>query len=481
MLASCQVVDVTDVSLTGIGSTRQTFRLANRKAAHAQIRRKRRLRLLKGLTVIALAMPAFGQYAGPAILSRGEAPSAMSDAQISFRPYLELTGIYDTGLAGVAVVNAAGDLANDAAYGIEATIGLSGVHAWKHTKLGLDYRGSFREYNQKRYYDGTDQTLLFSVSHQFTRHVALLLRETAGMFSQDFGLLGLPQTAGYDPSGATVPTTDFYDNRTIYLSTQADLMIQKTARLSFDFGGDGYLVRRRSSALYGMTGAAARADVQYRLTRRTTIGGLYSYTHYDFIGILGGSDIHTAAVTYATALSRWWEISGNAGFARVENRFEQLVPVPPAIEALLGYAYVPAVTYGVSYVPNVNVRLSRTFPKGVAYITGERMVNPGNGLFLTSTMTEVMAGYNYTGLRRWSFGANGGYQASQSLGNLVGRYNTGTAGFTVSRQITRGFHALASFTARKYGSPDFARYNRPVYDVRIGFGFTPGDVPLRVW
>lgn len=439
------------------------------------------MRVTKALTLIALAVPAFAQYAGPAILSRGEAPAAMASPQISFRPYLELMGVYDTGLAGVSVVNAQGDLANQASAGIEATAGISGYHSWKHTRLGLDYRGSYRHYDQTTFYDGTDQSLMFELDHQFTRHISMTLRETAGMFSRSFGLIGLPQTIGYDPNSAAVPTTDFYDNRTIFLSTEADVIIQKTARLSFDFGANGYLVRRRSSALYGMTGASAHGDVQYRLTRRTTIGGLYTYTHYDYTGILGGSDMHMAAVSYAAALSRWWEVSGNAGFARIENRFEQLVPLSPAIQALLGYASVPSVVYNVAYIPDVRIRLARTFPKGVAYISGAREVIPGNGLFLTSSSTNVSAGYNFTGLRRWSFGANAGYSDASSLGNVIGRYKTATGGVTVSRQIARSMHALLSIDARKYDSPVYSRYNRLIYNIRVGFGFTPGDVPLRVW
>jgi hypothetical protein len=405
----------------------------------------------------------------------------MASPQISFRPYLEITGTYDTGLSGVAVVNAAGDLANQAAEGMEATAGISGYHSWKHTRIGLDYRGSYRHYNQTTYYDGTDQSLMLSIAHQITKHVSLTLQETAGIFSRNFGLLGLPQTAGYDPNQTVVPTTDFYDNRTFFLSTSAALTIQKTARLSFNFSGSGYLVRRRSSALYGMTGAMARGDLQYRVTRRSTIGAMYDYTHYDYTGILGGSDMHSVSLTYATSLTRWWEISGYGGFSRVENRFEQLVPLAPQLQALLGYAFVPAIAYNVAYIPNVNVRLSRTFHNGVAYMSAGRQVIPGNGLFLTSASTGGSAGYNFTGLRRWSFGADFGYSRAQSLGNVVGKYNTFTGGLTVSRQIARTVHALAGFSVRKYSSPDFSRYNRPVYDARIGFGWTPGDVPLRVW
>ena len=439
------------------------------------------MKLAKALAAITLAVPAFGQYAGPAILSRGEAPAAMATPQISFRPFLELTGIYDSGLTGVSVVNAQGDLANTAAEGVELAGGVSGTHSWRHTRLGLNYRGSLREFNKATSFDSVNQSLMLSVIHQFTRHVALNLRETAGEFSYGTGLQGLPQTAGYDPNATIVPTTDFYDNRTVYFTTQADLVIQKTARLSFDFGGDGYLVRRRSSDLYGVTGAAARADVQYRLTRRTTVGGLYTYTHYDFIGILGGSDIHMAALSYAAALSRWWEISGYAGFARVENKFIETVPLAPAIQALLGVTSGTQLTYGVSYVPNAQIRLSRTFHHGVGFVLGQRIITPGNGLFLTSSMTGAKAGYNFTGLRLWSFGATVGYMKGQSLGNVVGRYNTASGGFTATRKITRMFHALASFNRYQYSSPDFSGYNRPFNDVRIGLGFTPGDVPLRIW
>jgi hypothetical protein len=437
--------------------------------------------LAKGFVAIALAVPAFGQYSGPAILSRGQAPSAMALPQISFRPYLEITGIYDSGLAGVSVVNAAGDLGNQVAEGVEATVGISGYHSWKHTRIGLDYRGSYRHYGRTTYFDGTDQSLMFSLAHQLAKHVTLALQETAGVFSRDFGLMGLPQTAGFDPNQTVVPTTDFYDNRTFFLSTGAGLTIQKTARLSFNFTGNGYLVRRRSSALYGMTGAMARGDLQYRVARRSTIGAVYDYTHYDFTGILGGSDVHSVSLSYATSFTQWWEISAYAGASRVENRFQQLVPLAPQLQALLGYTYVPAVAYGVSYIPNINVRLSRTFHSGVAFISGMRQVTPGNGLFLTSSSLNGTAGYTFTGLRRWSFGADIAYARAQSLGNVVGKYNTASAGLTVSRQIARTLHALAGFSMRKYNSPNFSRYNRPVYDARIGFGWTPGDVPLRVW
>jgi len=67
--------------------------------------------------LVFLAAPAFAQYAGPAILSRGDAPAAMIAPQIDFIPFLSVVGVYDTGLAGVSL-NSQGELANASSEGV---------------------------------------------------------------------------------------------------------------------------------------------------------------------------------------------------------------------------------------------------------------------------------------------------------------------------------------------------------------------------
>jgi hypothetical protein len=425
-------------------------------------------------------MPLFAQYAGPAILSRGEAPAAMASPQIDFRPFIELGGIYDTGLSGVGV-NSQGQLGNEASFGLELTVGISGTHSWRHTKIGLDYRGSIQRYAQTTSLNSSNQSLMLGIVHQVSHHVSLTLNENLGLYSQNFGFQGLSSTVPFDPSTTYAPTTDFFDNRTEYFSTQANLIIQKTARLSFSMGGDGVEVRRSSSALYGVIGASAHADVQYRLTRRSTIGADYSFTHYDYIGVLSGTDMHAVEGVYSVRLSRWLEFSGSGGLARAETRFIQNVPIDPAIAALIGTPEGTVLLDRIDHFTILNGRLSRTFPKGVAYISGGRGVTPGNGLFLTSVMDTAMAGYNYTGLRRWSFGVAAGYQRANSIGNVIGTYGGPTGTVTASRQIIRNVHGIASFSARQYSSASFALYNRLIYDARIGVGYSPGDVPLRIW
>ena len=404
----------------------------------------------------------------------------MASPGIDLRPFAEITGIYDTGLAGV-VVNNQGQLADAAAGGVELAGGISGVHSWKHTTVGLDYRGDFQHYNQQTYYDGTDQSMLLGITHQLSKHVSLALRESAGIFSRNVNLLGLPQTVPFDPSASYIPTTDFFDNRTIYASSQADLTIQKSTRLSFDFGGDGFLARRRSSALYGTTGGAARGDVQYRATRRTTLGAGYTFTQFDFTGIFSGTAIHSVVGSYAVRITQRVEFTAYAGAQRAETKFIQSVPVDPVVAALLGPGVGNVVIHSIDWSPTANGRFSRTFQSGVLYLAGGHTVTPGNGLFLTSKMTSVMAGYAYTGLRRWSFNSEASAGLGKSIGNVLGAYNTYAGSLTASRQISGGFSMVTSVSARHYESPDFANYRRTIYTARVGIGFSPGDVPLRVW
>lgn len=424
--------------------------------------------------------PAFAQYAGPAVLSRGEAPTAMIGPQISFRPFIEVSGVYDTGLSGVGLT-AAGQLANLSSPGIRVDGGISGYHSWRHTQIGLDYHGDMTSFQKATYYSNTNQSLMLSIKHQFTRHIYLNLRETGGIMNYGTGENALSQAIPFDPSLSYVPVTDFFDNRTLYMTTQADLVIQKSARLSFDFGGDGFINRRRSSALIGVTGATARADAQYRLSRRTTIGANYLYSHFSFNHIFSSTDMHGVAGTYGVQLTRWWEFTGYAGVMRMETKFIQDVPVDPTIAAIIGITESPEIVYSVRYVPNLNARLSRTFQHGVAWAMGGHTVTPGNGLFLTSTSTTGSVGYTYTGLRRWSLSGTFGYENADSVGNVIGNYGGLNGGLTVSRQLTRAVHLIASFNGRQYNSNDFKLYNRTFYDTRIGIGFAPGDVPLRVW
>ena len=442
--------------------------------------KEHRLSHCKTLAAVFVAAPLFAQYGGPALLTRGQAPTAMAASQIDFRPFLSIAGGYDSGLNGVGL-DPNGNPVSVSSYSIEASGGISGLHSWKHTQVGLDFRASINHYPGRSFYDGSDESLLLGITHQFTRHVVLSINTNAGIAAHNFDQLALPQTVPFDRSTTYVPTNDFFDNRTMFFSTQATLQVQKSTRLSYSVGVDGFITRRRSTALYGVSGAGAHSDIQYRVSRRSTIGAAYQYTHYSFNHIFSSTDLHTIVASYANRISRALEFSGTAGATQYETKFVQTVPVDPAIAILIGLTSTRQVAYTKRWIPSMSGRLAYTMKRGVAYINGGRSVTPGNGLFLTSTSTAAGLGYTYTGLRRWSANFAATYNNSDSLGNYVGNYGSYSATVSLSRQIVRFTHGVLSFDARKYDSPDFRNYNKWSYRMRLALSFAPGDVPLRLW
>jgi hypothetical protein len=438
------------------------------------------LNFVRVIAALASVGPLFAQYGGPAILARGQSPGAMSTSQIDFRPYVSVTGIYDTGLNGVSV-DANGTPVNDASFGVTLGFGVSGAHSWKRTRVGLNYSGGYTHYT-KSFYDGiSSQSLQLSFSRQLSRHAMLSINNSAALYGSNQATPTLPQTIAFDPSTTYIPTNDFFNNRTVSLSSQGSVTIQTSTRVSISFGGDGFLTRRRSAALFGSTGYGAHADIQYRVSRRSTVGATYSYMRYVFTGIAGGTDTHTVAATYSATLSRSMQFSGYGGVSRYENLFVQIVPIDPAIAAVIGISSAQRVSYQASFTPNLGARLSKVVPRGTVFLSASHGINPGNGLFLTSTATDAGAGYSYTGLRRWSITAGANYDKSNSEGNVLGAYGSYSASLSASRQVARMTHGVVGFNARKYESGDFKNYNKWAYSVNLGLTFAPGDIPIRFW
>jgi hypothetical protein len=431
----------------------------------------------------------YAQYGGPALLTRGQAPTAMGATQIDFRPFLTVNAGYSTGLNGVSVdANGKPTEADSLSLGI--TAGVSGLHSWKHTLVGLDYRASFSHYTKQAFFDGSEQSLSLGITHMLSRHVMVSVRNSAGMHSQSLTTPTLLQTIPFDPLTTYIPTNDFFDNRTVYLSTQADLRVIKSTRLSYDIGGDIFITRRRSTALYGNYGYAARGDLQYRLSRRSTIGASYGYTHYDFKGILSSTDVHTFNGTYAIGISKTLEIGTVVGVSFLETKFKRVVPIDPVVAAVI--CPPPELSNGIPcvatqlfytrvYTPSISARLSKTIPRGVLFLSGGHSVVPGNGLFLTSKQTSISGGYSYTGLKRWSINTSATYSNSTSVGNVLGQYAGVGLNANVARHLRGPLHFVGGAGAHRYQSQDFRNYNRWIYNVNVGFGFTPGDIPIRLW
>ena len=423
------------------------------------------------------------EYGGPAVLSRSTTASISAKGEtIKFRPFLSLDGVYDQGMAGISVTPD-GRVESHDLYGAQATAGVYGVHNWKKTVVGLDYRGSYRHYSRKTYFDGSDQILSLLVTHQTSRHTTLSLRESAGTFSRGLGFAGALQLV--DPLYATVPQEQLFDSRVYYLGSSADFTYQKSARLSFNMGGDEFVVRYRSNALYGLAASRVRGDVAYRYSRHGTIGVAYDFSHFGFTKSFGGSDLHTIALVHSMRLSRSWEWNLKVGGARVETQAVGRVQLDPAIAAIIGQSVGIQAIHRTNYIPSIHAQLTKTFRRASISWSYANGVSPGNGIYLTSATQAADVGVRYTGIRKWNFGAMAGYNSFRSLTLTLGGYHSYHAGAGITYRVARHIHLNSRLDGRKYlvdsATGASAVYRRVVYRASIGIAFSPDEIPLALW
>ncbi len=428
-------------------------------------------------------MPDDQDYAGPAILSRGQVPTVRRAGElVRLTPYATITGSYDTGLA-VTSVDQNGNLVTADTYGVVATFGVTGTHTWKRTILDLDYRGSFRHYSQKTYFDGFDNSLILNVGHQINRHVSVQFSENASRYSQQFFLpVGLAQ--GYDPTYSALTSNSLFDTPTNVAMTSGQLSYQHSLRTSFSMGGTAFIVRPQGQALVGVNGYSARGGTAYRLSRYRTLSVDYTFSHYDFTRAFGTADIHSISVGYSERIGRFLEIGLSAGGFRAEAKSLQTVALDPAVALILGYNTGIQTYDRVTYSPQFGVHLTRKLPHAVVGLSYNRTAMPGNGVYLTSTYDTVNATYTHSTSRRTSAMLNGGFSSYHSLSQTLGTYRNYFAGGGFTYKMSRVFSLLARIDGRRYQIEASAVNNpfrRTFYRASLGIGISPGDYPLSLW
>jgi hypothetical protein len=436
----------------------------------------------------AAALWAQAGYGGPSVLSRPGGVSNLRSAPLAFRPYLTVGASYDTGLTGFTV-NERGELPNEAAYGVLAGIGAYGYRSWKQTSAGLNYRGDFRHYTKQTYYDGSDHALSFDLRHQYSRRIQFGLMQSAGRFSRSFGNLApitqiVPvSTGGLLQTPIHTPADELFDLPTSYFSTYGDVTYARTARLSFNAGGGSFVVRRRSAALVGVTGAVAMADAAYRLTRYSTVGVNYAFNRFSYTSAFGGADLHMVGLNYSYQLNRRWSIALQVSAIRMDTQAVRKVSVDPIVAAITGLTEGIEAFQAVNYIPGFGGSLSRKFRRGSLNVSYSRGVSPGNGLYMTSRREALGGSYSYTGLRRWNAGAHAEYTTQRGVTSQVfQKYRSWTAGGGLSRALGRqDFHLTIQVGVRRYMTDLIGYQNRLQHHATVGISYSPGDIPLSIW
>ena len=409
-------------------------------------------------------------YQGPSILSRDKSQIGERGGKLlDFRYYVDVTGVFDSGLAPVTT---------GGSEGVETGFGVVGSRRWKRDKLSLEYKGTYRQYSNNEVVQGLDQFLNLAYSRQLTRRIILDLKDTAGSVSLANGAFSyLPLT---NTDLFAIPANELFDIRTKFIQSRVDLTWQLTPRLSFGIGGEGFVVRRSSLALAGLDGYDAHANVAYRLTRRQTVTGDYGYTYYDFQRFFGHAKLQSVSLGYSIGLSREWDFSLRAGGIRVDSLGIIQVALDPAIAAIVGENFANVTSSRVVFAPLGEARLMRRFNRSSLSLGYSVGASPGNGVYLTSKQNSASLGYSYTGYRRWTFALNSGYTELSAVGQTLGKYTNVQGGTGVTYNVGHETHIQFRYDYRHYTTQDYV-YQKDSNRVSLGLAFSPGDTPLAIW
>jgi hypothetical protein len=444
--------------------------------------RSRDLALWAWVGIASLA-PVFAQseepYEGPSILSRDSTTAgARGGKLLDFQFWGDITGIVDNGLTA-PTLNSSGEVVGQGnEYGLQVGAGASGSKSWESDQIRVDYRGDWRQYTPNNGYNGTDQFLDLQWTHRLSRHVQLIVHEVGGIETLSFGTLTYYPLANSDLLG--VPLNDLFDNTAYFSQTTAELIWQKTARLSFSFGGDDFLVRRKSPILVNTDGYRGRADMAYRWTMRQTVSVSYAYEHFDYPRSYGFSDINEVEAGWSYGLGRRTDFGIDGGAARVVTLGLIQVPLDPVIAAILGESYTVTTARRDVIIPVGEARFSRRFASSALGISGGMTIQPGDGIYLTSRAISGAATYSYVGGKRLTFAMTGGYSRMTTAGEqTIAPYGGFYGGAGATWRLFADAHMEARYDYRQYNIRNVA--SKAENRVSLGLAISTGERPLAIW
>ena len=445
-------------------------------------------RSTEGPQIVGVGDDAEPQYNGPAVLSRTYTlQRPMVPSNVSWSWSIGSTQTYTWGLLS-APATSGQSTQTTGAFGEGATFSLNGRHLWKHDEIGVVYSAGYINYGgqQTSSYSGLNQTLTFDYSHHLSRHLQLNVVETAAVFSQGGSLsnpLLAPGVSVADMNLSISPTLQPFDLTTRQSNTQVGLTWRKSARLSFNYTGALFGVERQGAGLISNSGFQGSTDVNYRFTRKTTVGAAYSYTTYSFSHNFAAANSHTVDVVYSYAIGRAAQFRSRVGVSTMRNSGLTLAPVDPVIAALTGQT-VGIVEQRISrLIPDISAQLVKDFHgRHTASLAYARGISPGNGAVLTATQESYSVSYGTTLFHRYTFAISGG---KSSLNGSLGpsplgaqSYNSEFAGVTLARTLPHNVSANFGATYRRYEATGLFG-TQPQISINTGISWGPGEG--RLW
>jgi hypothetical protein len=362
--------------------------------------------------------------------------------------------------------------------GVQLGGGVSGYHEWATAQFNLSYRGTYRDYFSNNYGSGNDQSLIAAYEKRY-KHWTIDLNETAGLLYNQGSVYGGAAPSVSNPN-ITIQSNPF-STETRFSSSQISATYIHSYRLSFTGSGSYVLQRYNSGYSVGNNGSTGAFTTNYRLTKRTTLGGTYSHSLYQYQRGNGSNDVDSVYLTLSHNFANRIQLSASAGGSRSSGAGAVVFPVNVTIngqpEVLLTLVHYKT----TNYLPYYALSASKQFRHTSVIFSGSESVTPGNGQYLTSRALNANALF-VRELKR----------SNLSIGGYFARLNSVSSGYGSSAEDTRGVNFSYSYNLARhvglnarYDYLNFGNYGSYAgrADNRLTFGvyLESKDVPLGLF
>ncbi len=417
-------------------------------------------------------------FAGPGVLSRAYTVNRPLIAQDE--KWSENFGISEIFTSGVtnAVVTSNGTVGTSGTLtGTSFTAGLSGRKLYRRNQFGIHIATQYQlYYPSTSNYNGANLNVSLDYTHVISRHLSLNLSGTGTYLSQNYILQNPvinPDISVANINVASSPAIQLFDTSTKQLSTQASLTWQINARLSLNIGGGYFAIVRDNPALLGSDGTQAQADINYRWSKKTTVGTYYSYSFYQFQHGAGTSNINTLGLLYSYAFSKTLQARLRFGGSQVESLAYTPVTLDPSIAALLGQTQVIVNAYRKITTSDISAQIVKDFglsrTSSLSYVKG---VSPGNGFYQASQQEVYTLDFTQRFWRVYAVSLQVSRATLSSISQTLGNYTNDTVQLSLSRTFRREVAANFQISYRHFEITDSMAIH-PQILVSTGLSWSP--------
>lgn len=436
------------------------------------------------LLLICLSVPGFTQtwggsdnYEGPEMLGRsgpGTGMLGLTAIPISFRA--SVNGSYDSSILGYSI-NSDGQFQPRTAYGVDLGAGLFGRKNWRRSYVGVNFGANYSHYGGGSFFNGFNQQLDLSAGTMLGRKWQLVSQIGAGTSNRFLGGPTVFQASEFEFLAA--PTAELFDSRAYFFGNTTSAIYNISRRQSVRFSGNMSTVRRRARGLVDMKSYGASGDWMTRLSRRSSIGVSYTFTHYDFEKVFGETDAHIVGLHFSRSFGRAWSLSLALTGASQSTVGVRTVALDPVLSQILGRPTGAEVFETNNLTYGYTGSIARNFRRSTLGVTAQRAIVPGNGYFLTSISQGFSVYANHTLTRELALTGTFGYNKMVSLGFASGDFKGWSGGGGLTYRILDSLSLNGRVDWRTFDLQQ-TTFGRSGYRATIGLSFYPSG-SIATW